>query len=258
MDNLLQHFRKEEQPFIESVVGWIREVEAMYTPKLTDFLDPRQRQIVFSIVANSGLEVEAYGGFTNAERQRMLLFPSYFAPETTDYQVKIFQLLYPTKFMTLSHRDMLGALMSLGIDRSKFGDIRMVNETIQFAVAQELSTYLPLQMTSVGKAKVKLEEVLDQEQWLEPTERWSESIEIVSSLRLDTIIASLLHLSRQKAVALIQAGAVKVNWGVIDQPTFEVEMADHLSIRGFGRFQIVAVEGRTKKEKIRLVIGKLQ
>lgn len=258
MDHLLQHFRKEEQPFIETVVRWVREVETMYAPKLTDFLDPRQRQIVFSIATNSGIEVEAYGGFIDAERQRILLFPSYYSPETTDFLVTIFQLQYPSKFISLSHRDMLGALMSLGIDRSKYGDIRMSNETIQFAVTQELSTYLPIQFSSVGKAKVKLVEVLNPELWLLPTERWLEEVEIVSSLRLDTIVATLLHQSRQKAVALIQAGAVKVNWGIIDQSSFEVEVGDYLSIRGAGRFQIASIEGKTRKENIRLVVGKLQ
>ena len=49
MENVLQHFRKDEQPFIEQVVRWMREVEDRYAPKLTDFLDPRQQFIVDSI-----------------------------------------------------------------------------------------------------------------------------------------------------------------------------------------------------------------
>ena len=50
MEHLIQHFRKDEQPFIEQVVGWQHEVEDRYAPRLTDFLDPRQRFIVASII----------------------------------------------------------------------------------------------------------------------------------------------------------------------------------------------------------------
>ena len=49
MEHVLQHFRKEEQPFIEQVVSMMHEVENRYAPKLTDFLDPRQQFIVDSI-----------------------------------------------------------------------------------------------------------------------------------------------------------------------------------------------------------------
>ena len=44
METILQHFRKDEQPFIEMAIGWIREVEDTYSPKLTGFLDPRQQR----------------------------------------------------------------------------------------------------------------------------------------------------------------------------------------------------------------------
>ncbi|HSO58271.1 MAG TPA: RNA-binding protein, partial [Paenisporosarcina sp.] len=49
MEQVLQHFRKDEQPFIEQVSGWLRETQDRYAPKLTDFLDPRQQFIVQSM-----------------------------------------------------------------------------------------------------------------------------------------------------------------------------------------------------------------
>jgi RNA-binding protein YlmH len=77
-------------------------------------------------------------------------------------------------------------------------------------------------------------------------------------MRIDTIIASLFNVSRQKASLLIHSGKVKVNWTVREQPSFELHESDLLSIRGYGRIQIGLIEGRTKKDKIRLQIGRIE
>lgn len=258
MDSILQHFRKDEQPFIESAMGWIREVENMYVPKLTDFLNPRERYIVNSLVGGNDLLVSEEGGFEQAERKRMLIYPNYHTPELTDYGVTVFKVKYPTKFLTLKHKDVLGSLMSLGIDRSKFGDIRMMDDEVQFVVTTELKDYMTANFTSIGKAKISVEEVKMKENYLTSVDEWLESTEIVSSMRLDTVLASLLNLSRQKAMLLIKGDKVRVNWTTENNPAEELFEEDILSIRGFGRFKMIAIEGRTRKDKIRLITGKLE
>ena len=96
------------------------------------------------------------------------------------------------------------------------------------------------------------------EEWMDTTETWMEETHIVSSLRLDVVIAALTNISRQKAASLIHGEKVKVNWTVRDQPAFELQESDMLSVRGSGRFKVIAIEGRTRKDKIRLIIGKLE
>ena len=119
METVLQHFRKDEQPFIEMAIGWIREVKDSYSPKLTDFLDPRQRYIVESLARGSGIIFQSYGAFADAERKRVLIYPDYFEPEPSDYNVIVLNIKYASKFLTLAHKDVLGSMMSLGLDRSK-------------------------------------------------------------------------------------------------------------------------------------------
>ncbi|MFC5588506.1 RNA-binding protein [Sporosarcina soli] len=258
METILQHFRKDEQPFIEMAIGWIREVEDTYAPKLTGFLDPRQQFIVESLAHGSDLQVGSSGAFSEAERQRMLIYPDYYVPESTDYQIALFNVKYPAKFMKLEHRDILGSMMSLGIDRSKFGDIRIWEDVVQFTVADELKDYMTANFTSIGKSKVTVEENDRPEEWLQSADTWTEDLHIVSSMRLDVVVAALANISRQKAATLIHGEKVKVNWAVRDQPAFELQESDMLSIRGAGRFKVVGIEGRTKKDKIRLSIGKLE
>lgn len=258
MDSVLQHFRKDEQPFIENAIGWIREVENLYVPKLTDFLNPRERYIVETLVNNSDLLVSKEGAFENAERMRMLIYPNYYVPELEDYRVTVFSINYPTKFMTLDHKNVLGSLMGLGIDRSKFGDIHISDEVVQFAVTSELNDYMQVNFTAVGKSKVSISIVENPEEMIQSKDIWIEATQIVSSMRLDAVIAALTNFSRQKAAALIKSDKVRVNWATENHASAELFEEDVLSIRGFGRFKVIAIEGRTRKDKIRLITGHLE
>lgn len=257
MESIFQHFRKEEQPFIEKVNSWVKEVEDTYAPKLTEFLDPRQRFITESIVRNSDLVIASEGGFPDAERKRVLIYPDYYTPSEDDFQISFYQVQYPQKFVNMKHSQLLGSLLSLGIDRSRFGDIRITEEAVQFAVTAEVSEYIHVNFTQVGKVKVSVQPVLNADDVIDVQEEWTEEMHIISSLRLDTVVASLAKCSRAKASSLIKGEKVKVNWAIIDQQAFEVEEQDILSVRGFGRYKIIGIEGRTRKDKIRVVIGAL-
>lgn len=259
MEHLIQHFRKDEQPFIEQVSGWQREVEDRYAPKLTDFLDPRQRFIVQSILQQSeDLQVFTEGAFEDAERKRMLIAPSYLHPEKSDFQIEVYSLSYPSKFVQLRHPDVLGALLSIGLDRGKFGDIRLAENTVQFALATEIADYVRANLSGIGKVKVHAEEVNTDTPYILNEEQWSESSHTVSSMRLDVVLATIANISRQKSQSLIQTGKVKVNWTVREAVAFELQEGDIISARGYGRMKVIMTEGRTKKDKIRLQVGRLE
>lgn len=259
MQHLIQHFRKDEQSFIEQVIGWQREVEDRYSPKLTDFLDPRQRFIVEAIIQQSGdIHVFTEGVFESAERQRMLLAPSYFHAEKEDFQIVCCAINYPSKFVQLKHPDVLGALLSIGLDRSKFGDIRLADNTVQFTMATEIVDYVRANLTGIGKVKVHVEEIKSTIPLLQNGEQWIESTYTVASMRFDVVLATVANISRQKSQNLIGTGKAKVNWTVRESTSFELQEGDIISVRGFGRIKIMMTEGRTKKDKIRLQIGRLE
>lgn len=260
MENILQHFRPEEREFIEQVMSWKRQVEDTYAPKTTPFLDPRQVMIVQSIIGQSDdVHVALHGGFDAPERQRALLYPSYLEPTFEDFELAIMTARYPSKFVQLKHPDVLGALLSLGLERAKFGDIRVGEEAVQFVVAKEVADYVRVNLTSIAKSKVSVQELSEDAALLPALEQWQESMITASSLRLDTVIASSYPaISRQKAAMYIEAGKVKVNYAVREHTSFELHESDLISIRGVGRLLVLSIEGRTKKEKLRLKIGKME
>lgn len=259
MKDVMQHFRPEEQGFIVQVGDWMDDVRNQYAPKLTDFLDPRQIMIIQSLVGeNSEVKMQVYGMFSDAERQRVILYPDYFEPQMSDFSIEVFELNYPSKFVQLKHPDVLGSLVAIGLNRSKFGDIRLDEQKIQFVVQKEISSFVEINLESINKVKVHLKKLEEDALLLQNEEQWREQQETVSSLRLDTVLAAAYKISRQKAVQLIQAAYVKVNYRQQEQISFELTEDDLLSVRGYGRLKIFSIEGRTKKNKIRIVFRKLE
>ncbi|WP_225744326.1 RNA-binding protein [Marinilactibacillus sp. Marseille-P9653] len=252
MDNVYQHFRKDEQNFIDTVMDWTNQVEEQYTPYLTPFLDPRQQYIVESVVGQSTeISLHYFGGYEDAERKRLFLSPPYFEPEQQDYNITICEINYPTKFATLSHGSILGTLTGAGINRETLGDIITDGETWQFFMDQPMLPYLLSQIESIGKIKVHLEEKSYTEIIL-PRDKWDSHSVIASSLRIDVVLAAAFNLSRQKSKELISSNKVKVNWNEISRPDISLGISDVISIRGFGRIKLKSIEGKTRKEKIRL------
>ncbi|WP_243289953.1 RNA-binding protein [Bacillus sp. FJAT-47783] len=255
MEGIFQHFRENERHFIEMVLEWKNVVEGQYRPKLTDFLDPREQWIVQSVIGHHhDVKVAFFGGSEHVERKRALLYPDYFALGRDDFQLSVYEIDYPKKFVKLEHRQVLGSLMSLGVKRTKFGDILIEGDRIQVIVAKEIESFVEMNFQEVGRTNVSLRKV-NGDEVIETYDRFEERMTTTSSLRLDTVCSSIYNLSRQKTKPFIHNGDVKVNWKIVEDASFEVGEGDLISVRGFGRCKIQSIEGRTKKDKIKMIVG---
>lgn len=256
--NVYQHFRKDEHPFIDSIGDWLEQVESQYAPFLTEFLDPRQAYILETLIRqNSELGFQFYGGYEHAERKRCLIFPDYYQPTSEDFEVALFEVVYPAKFTTLSHGKILGTLVNTGIKREYFGDIISDGEKWQVFIAAEISNFVTGQIEKIGKIAVRLEE-RNYTEIILPKDGWTEERTTATSLRLDNLVSTVYNISRQRSKQMIESGKVKVNWTENTRPDFLVDLLDIISIRGFGRIQVQEIEGKTKKDKYRLLLGVLR
>ncbi|SDI66716.1 RNA-binding protein [Natribacillus halophilus] len=254
--DIYQHFRKEEIPFIQQVEDWKTNVGTMYEAKLSNFLDPRERDIVAAVVGQDDtVNVAFFGGVAAAERQRALLYPFYEHAEEDRFQVELFEVDYDRKFANIQHRDLLGALTSLGVKRELFGDITVTNEVLQFFVAEEIGDFVRLNLTKTGNMPLALRSQ-PLAKAVRTEEHWQEDAGFVSSLRLDVVIAAIYHLPRAKVKPYIERERVKLNWKVVDQPGTLVTEGDVISVRGKGRSKLIAVEERSRKGRLRIVYGR--
>lgn len=256
---IYQHFRKEEHTFIDQVLSWKEEVERSYQRKLTDFLDPREQHIVEMLVGtdNDDLQVSQFGGSRYTERKRAILAPFYEEIACVDHQLTLLEGTYHTKFVTLTHRDVMGAFLSLGIKRQTLGDIYLNEGRIQIITTNEISPYIKTNLTSIKNATIQL---VDKsfDDLMETEDNWVEYSKTISSLRLDNVLKEIYNISRKDAVEFIKKNNVKVNFKVVDDPSFQLQEEDMLSLRGKGRSKVKSIEGKTRKNRIRVLISILK
>lgn len=256
--SIYEHFRQEEAIFVDKILEWKSAAEEYHQVKRTEFLDPRQQQILTTVIGQHGdAAFQLYGAAEHAERKRALIYPNYLVLDEEEFQVEVLEINYPSKFHTLDHRQILGAFMSIGLQREKCGDIWLDGNRAQIVVAKEVASYIEMNLQSIGKMKVSLAAVQGGEV-LSVQEQWDEKTGTVSSLRLDVLIAEMFHISRQKAQPLIKDGLVKVNWKVIEQVAYECFPGDVFSIRGYGRAKLFDIQDKTKRDKWRIVYGFLK
>jgi RNA-binding protein YlmH len=256
--DIYQHFRKEEQPFIDQVLSLKDDVERTFQTKLTDFLDPREQFIMQSIIGgHTDVQLRFFGGQPHVERKRALLAPYYEEIHDEHFNVVILEASFPQKFVQLTHRDVLGSLMSLGMKRSKIGDLIAEDGVIQIVAAEEIAIFIQTHLQSVKKSKINLS-IRGVSQLRESKERWYEQEGTVSSLRLDAIIKEIYRISRQQAQDYITKGAIKVNFRIVDNPSFQLAPGDMISFRKKGRSKIERIDGQTKKEKWRITTAMLK
>lgn len=252
---IYQHFRKEERPFIDQVEAWRKNVEMRFQRKLTNFLNPRERQIATSLLRNTDLQVE-FSGKDDEERRRMIIAPEYESIEEEDFQLTLLEASYPAKFVSLEHRDVLGAFMSLGIKREKLGDLIVKDGLIHIIAAAEISDFIKMQLQQINKASVTWKEI-EMGSRMTSEEEWKESSATVSSLRIDVVLKEIYNMPRKKSVMYIKGGQVKVNFRTVDDPSFLLEEGDLISLRGKGRSELTEVMGQTKKDKWRITFSVL-
>ncbi len=255
MLNIYQHFRDDEQAFIDQVIDWVAQVENQYAPYLSSFLNPRELFIVQSVIGQyDQVLFEAFGGHEEAEQQRVLIYPPYYVPTREDYDLALIEINYPTKFAELSHGQILGTVLGSGISRDTMGDIINDGQRWQFFIDKKMKDFILLNVDRIGRLNVHLEE-REWEDLIEMTDKWEIEEIVVSSLRIDVVLARALNFSRNRAKTMIEEKRIKINWVEIDRPDIDVEEQDIISVRGHGRLQIRKQLGTTRKDNLIVEIG---
>lgn len=189
-----------------------------------------------------------WGGYENATRVML----GCNTTEHTSFPIVALLFKYKDEF-NLTHRDFLGALMSLGLERSTVGDI-LTNkgETIVF-VKTEISDYIKQEISTVGRVGVQIDEVDA------ATIRFENKFDVLSltlsSLRLDVFVSAVCNLSRDKSQRLIKSDAVSVNHYVIDNVSILLNVGDTITIRKFGKFVFTGESGLSKKGKHKITVN---
>ncbi|SFG26847.1 RNA-binding protein YlmH, contains S4-like domain [Lachnospiraceae bacterium C7] len=223
----------------------------------SDFLNLNEQSIFYAIEKELGCKYQLFGGYEQAERQMIAFIPDALYYEW-EFPISCLECsIKDTRYSeNLTHRDVLGALMHLGIERSVLGDIvfdhsyedKMVfyifcDDTMADYICDNLFN---IKHTNVNLTKASAETIKNVKI------NFKERNELIASNRIDALIAKAYRISRADAQKLITSEKVFVNGKQILSYSYSTKSDDIISVRGQGRFKVFFSDELSKKGKIKV------
>lgn len=254
---IYEHFHPDEKAFVDRVWEWVERAAERHETKRTDFLDPRQAHILFTLAnRHPDAQVLLSGGTPQAERQRAIIAPDYKRLDDVDLGIAVLAITSDDRRISeLDHGDYLGALLGLGIKRDKIGDLHVNEDGCHALIAEEIGDFLVGHMKQAHRIDVSVS-IRPLEELKEVVIKLEEQVLSVASMRLDGIASDVFRLSRTKILAPIKAGRCRVSWKPVEDPSHPLKAGYIVSMKGFGRFKVLEVEGVSKSGRIRVRVGK--
>ena len=223
-------------------------------PANTCFLSPREQEMAnYLFGCPEGLHF--FGGYPDAERKMLVYLPDYL-DENALYGEDAPCICLRAAFFqgdSPSHRDFLGARMGAGVARETVGDICVGTGSCDFFVAAEIAPYLLQNFTSAGRTKLHLERIPLTDACI-PEPEVKEIKDTLASLRLDSVISSGFRIGRSLAAQYVTGGKAAMDGLPCEKPDKPVSEGTKISVRGLGKIKLVKVNGKTKKDRISVVI----
>lgn len=246
----------EEKQFIKTITDYVNRANKQNRPFFTPFYNKEWMESVLSQYGPKASYVSYafFGGYEGAERQKLAITPYELSDE--EFEIGALSIEVRTGLgKGLNHRDYLGAIMALGIERDRIGDIIPHESGVFVLVDENMISYLRSQLFTIGRyQKVSIEEVsLSQLTAIQPnTKEWNTT---VSALRMDAVSAAAFGLSRSECTKLIQGEKARRN-GMSVSPSDLLKEGDTITLRGYGKAKLKAINGHTKKERLHITIEK--
>ena len=187
------------------------------------------------------------GGYPGARKKKVI----FLRDEEDDFSdIVCIRAKTDQRFRSIGHRDILGALMSLQIERRSFGDFWIEDGMIYLYTSNSMAEFLCANLLRIGSLSVSFE-ITDEHPVQTFHTRQFEAV--AGSERLDALVAVLAKVSRTEAQRMIRQERVQVNHRTLVQPAELCDNNSTISIRGTGRFTYLGVIRRTRKDRI--VVG---
>ena len=255
----MDHLLNEEERYLSAHISDLAELSRRSgVPRFSRFLNERERSVAAAAARANNADPIFYGGYDGAARTLCGFFEGTYAEELP--KEELFPLCAVTfsfknldkKSEKLSHRDFLGAILGVGLERSAVGDI-LVAEDHAVVFCTDAAMPLVTDIVKVGRSGVTSENGITGSL---PVPKLETLDRTVSSLRLDCIVGACANISRERSASLIKSGQVCADHLTCLNVSAAVKEGEIVSIRGYGRFKVSKIVGETKKGRIRVIIEK--
>ena len=217
----------------------------------TEFLAIAEGSVAMAYLDSQNITYLMSGGYDKAERKLILIFPDD-PLDTANHTLPInFVQIKPSgnRFQgDPTHRDYLGALMNLGIERRVLGDMIIQEQVCTLICINHIREFIMTNLEHVGNCDVHLE-AFDSLKNIQVQQQYKRIRNTVASLRLDSIVKICTNMSRGSSMSLIKSGNVYVDGREINKSSLLVKEGHILSIRGYGKYRVAFIGSKTKKDR---------
>lgn len=244
---------EETKSSVKKILDKCLYIEKNYVAAVTDFNNPYVVQLSLPIFKNYDIKFELFPSFEHSERKVFILYPDYLDEIDKDEYIIGLRIHNKSKFKKLNHKDYLGSLMSLQIERSKIGDIYVYDDFADIVLHKDISKFLIYNIEKIGNNKVELELININD--VKYKEQDHEVLVInSSSLRVDGVVKNIINVSREMSSEMVKQGLVKINWQEEYKTSQEIKLNDMISIKKHGRYKVSNLLGLTKSGKNKIEI----
>ena len=245
----------KEELLKKRFVELARRSDSTSTYQFTDFLGLNEMSLFEEVKSEfCGINYKKFGGSAGCERVVVRFGDEESFGYDEEFPISILKISpVSQKFADrLTHRDFLGALLNLGIEREKLGDIAVIDNSAYLFLLSDVKEYVKDSLTRVKHTDVRLSEMenIDADS-LFKTERRRVQI---SSERLDAVISKLFNISRESSAALFKRGLVFINGRGCESISKAPKENDVISVRGYGKFIYRGFESKTRKGKLNCLV----
>lgn len=241
---------KEEQMLLKHFIDLSERAYYQNCPCFSDFLDMNEQSLLLQSFQGP-IRPVLYGGYDLAERKIAV-----FSEIPVKYPVCWLEIApaYPKYSENLGHRDFLGSILGLGLERSCIGDLLIENSTARILCLERVKDFLLQELRQVRHTSVQVKEIELPEVLAQP--KFETIHGTVSSLRLDAVISLAFHLSRSQSCNLIESGQVYINSRLNTSNGAVLKDGDMISVRHKGKFIFSDSKNKSKKNKCMIEIHK--
>ncbi len=245
---------QEDKFMLDKISNLARKAEEKYIFGSTFFLNTTELEIAKEFVQKNNMQnFMFWGGAENAYRKCLAFFPPCDKPDPNKIPITGYTINLP-KGYSVSHRDILGTLMSLGIKRECIGDIAIDQESGNYAVFVVNSIAPQVEsITKIARVGVSFSKGVED---IDFSPKFKKIEKTIASLRLDCFVSACTNLSREVAQNAIKQGIVRLNGSVVSNKNFPIFLGCIVSIAGFGRFILSDIGKTTKSGKLHVTINK--
>ncbi len=264
-------FGENGDALFEARIIDLAERAERYEVGFSAFLTPKEQIIASRILAQRKFDAVSFffGGYGESERNRLFLLPDYMANEDGYGIENIFEnygeivsdavcavKILGSGYKKLTHRDYMGSLLGLGVERSVVGDIAVMDDFNAVVFCDpKMSDFFVNELKKVGNDTVKTVKFDPPIDFSNPR-KFQAVTDTVASARFDCVVSALTGLSREKAQGAIRIGDAELDYFTEEKADKTVCEGSIISVRGHGKYVVLGLSEQTKKGRLRLVANK--